>query len=116
MEKKTVFLELPTEIVDRIDRANAMGDRSLFISDLLEKQLQQNISRMALQPNTELITRIEETRDVMGVSGEIGLTNSQGLSLGKFNINTVEGFEHLAEKISEISEDPIVRMRARRWR
>jgi len=52
----------------------------------------------------------------MGVSGEIGLTNSSGLSLGKFNINTVEGFESLADKISEMSDDPIVRMRARRWR
>jgi len=116
MEKKTIFLELPTEVVDRIDRKNMMGDRSLFITDLLEKQLQPDISRMALHPNTELTTRMEETRDVMGISGEIGLTNSQGLSLGKFNINTVEGFEQLADKISEISDDPIVRMRARRWR
>ena len=116
MEKKTIFLELPTEIVERIDRENMVGDRSTFISDLLEKQLQHNLSRMEMGAATELTTRMEATRDPMGVSGEIGLTNNSGLSLGKFNINTVEGFERLADKISEISDDPIVRMRARRWR
>ena len=116
MEKKTIFLELPTEIVERIDRENILGDRSTFVSDLLEKQLEQNISKMQMGASTELTTRLEETRGPMGVSGEIGLTNSSGLSLGKFNINTVEGFERLADKISEMSDDPIVRMRARRWR
>jgi len=116
MEKKTIFLELPIEIVERIDRENILGDRSTFVSDLLEKQLQHNLSRMEMGAATELTTRMETTRDHMGVSGEIGLTNSSGLSLGKFNINTVEGFESLADKISEMSDDPIVRMRARRWR
>ena len=31
------------------------------------------------------------------------------------DINTVEGFEELAKKIEEVSEDPVVRIRARRW-
>jgi len=116
MEKKTIFLELPSEMVDKIDKENMMGDRSVFISDLLEKQLQQSVSRMEMGASTELMTRMEETRDPVGLSGEIGLVNSRGASLGNFNINTVEGFERLAEKISEMSDDPIVRMRARRWR
>jgi len=116
MEKKTIFLELPIEIVERIDRENILGDRSTFVSDLLEKQLEQNISKMQMGASTELTTRMEETGGLMGVSGEIGLTNSSGASIGKFNINTIEGFERLADKISEMSDDPIVRMRARRWR
>lgn len=115
MEKKTIFLELPAEMVDKIDRDNVTGDRSVFISDLIGKQLQHDdVSRMDI--STELTTRMREIRDPMGVSGEIGLVNNRGASMGKFNINTVEGFEHLADKISEISDDPIVRMRARRWR
>ena len=116
MEKKTIFLELPSEMVDRIDKENVMGDRSVFISDLLEKQLQPGVSRMEMSASTDLMQRLEETRDPVGLPGEIGLVNSRGASLGNFNINTVEGFERLAEKISETSDDPIVRMRARRWR
>ena len=114
MEKKTIFLELPAEIVDRIDKENVMGDRSAFISNLLERQLQDNITKM--NASTELTSRMEEIRDPLGLSSEINLVNGRGLNLGKFDINTVEGFEHLAQKIGEISDDPIVRMRARRWR
>ena len=114
MDKKTIFLELPSEMVDKIDRKNVMGDRSSFISDLLSKQLGESITTM--NASTELMSRMDEASGPMGVPGEIGLINSRGISLGKFNINTVEGFEHLAEKICEMSDDPIVRMRARRWR
>jgi hypothetical protein len=39
MEKKTIFLELPCELIEKIDRKNLMGDRSTFITNLLEKQL-----------------------------------------------------------------------------
>jgi hypothetical protein len=114
MEKKTIFLELPAEIIDRIDKANVMGDRSAFISNLLERQLQDNIT--AMDASTELTSRMEEIREPLGLTGEINLLNNEGQNLGKFDINTVEGFEHLAQKIGEISDDPIVRMRARRWR
>ena len=116
MEKKTIFLELPVEMVDKIDKENVMGNRSVFISDLLEKQLQQTVSTMEIGASSELLTRMDEIKDSVGLSGEIGLVNSRGASLGKFNINSVEGFERLAEKICEVSDDPIVRMRARRWR
>jgi len=56
------------------------------------------------------VGRIEQIR------GEINLVNSQGMSLGKFNIDTEDGFENLAAKICEISDDLIVRMNVRRWR
>ena len=114
MEKKTIFLELPAEMIDEIDTQNTMGDRSLFISDLLQKQLEQGVSTM--DASTELRTSIDEIIELVGVSGEIVLVNSRGIQLGKFNINTVEGFEELSRKICELSDDPIVRMRAQRWR
>ena len=114
MDKKTIFLELPSEMVDKIDRENVTGDRSSFISDLLGRQLGESVTTM--DASTELLSRIDESSGPMGVPGEIGLVNSRGVSLGKFNINTVEGFEHLAEKICKISDDPIVRMKSRRLR
>ena len=55
MEKRTIFLELSSEIIDRIDQSNNLGDRSLFVSNLLEKQLQQD--SMGLDVSTELTTR-----------------------------------------------------------
>jgi len=113
MEKKTIFLELPAEIIDKIDKENIMGDRSAFVSNLLEKQLHENITTM--DASTELINRMNKTGEPLGLSGEISLLNSQGQGLGKFDINTLEGFENLAKKIGEISDDPIVRMKARRW-
>jgi hypothetical protein len=113
MEKKTIFLELPAEMINIIDRQNVMGDRSVFVSALLQKQLEKEFD--SIDMSTDLMTRIDETSDSIGVSGEIGVVNSKGILLGKFNINSVEGFEKLSEKISELSEDPIVRMRVKRW-
>jgi hypothetical protein len=112
MEKKIIFLELPTDIIEKIDDHNKIGTRSIFILDLLEKQLTQ-VSR--LDAATEIPTSMHAgERDE--VTGEISLVNSQGVLLGKFNINTGEGFGNLAEKICEISNDPIVRMKVRHWR
>ncbi len=117
MEKKTVFLELPSEMIDRIDEHNTLGDRSVFISNLIDKQLDKDVSKMSsMDVSTELSTRMEESSGVLSVSGEIGLVNSSGDPIGKFDVNTVEGFEDLAQKVCELSDDPIVRMRARRWR
>ena len=110
MEKKTIFLELNAEIIDKIDRNNVMGDRSAFICNLLEKQLQDNIASM--DASTELISRMESTNTPLGLNSEISLVSGKGLNLGQFDINTVEGFEKLTKKISEISTDPIVKMRA----
>ena len=114
MEKKTIFLELPNEMIEKIDRQNTTGDRSMFISDLLEKQLEQGVSTMDV--STELTTMMDAIGEPLGVSGEVSLVNSRSAPLGKFNIDTVEGFEELSKKICELSDDPIVRMRARRWR
>lgn len=114
MEKKIIFLELPMDVIEKIDDQNKMGTRSIFISDLLEKQLQTTMSEMDV--TTEISTRMQACELGEVVKGEINLVNSQGISLGKFNINTEEGFENLAKKISEISDDPIVRMKSRRWR
>ena len=113
MEKKIIFLELPIDVIEKIDGQNNMGTRSIFISDLLEKQLQTTVSEMDV--TTEIATRMQAC-EPEEFSGEISLVNNRGISLGKFNINTEEGFENLAKKISEISDDPIVRMKSRRWR
>lgn len=112
MEKKIIFLELPVETIEKIDDQNKVGTRSVFISDLLEKKLTQ-VSKMDV--STEIPTSMP-AGELGEVAGEVSLVNSQGMSLGKFDINTVEGFENLAAKICEISDDPIVRMKARRWR
>ena len=113
MEKKIIFLELPIDVIEKIDDQNKIGTRSIFISDLLEKQLQTSISEM--DATTEIPTSMH-AGELGEVTGEVSLVNSKGMSLGKFNINTEEGLEHLAEKICEISDDPTVRMKARRWR
>jgi hypothetical protein len=114
MEKKTIFLELPSEMIERIDRENVAGDRSQFISDLLEKQLQQEISEMDV--SSEISTKMSEGMSSTGPHGEISLVNNKGMHLGRFDINTVEGFEQLTMKICELSNDPIVRLKARRMR
>jgi len=113
MEKKIIFLELPTDVIEKIDDQNKIGTRSVFISDLLEKQLQTSISEM--DATTEIPASMH-AGEMGEVTGEVSLVNSKGMSLGKFNINTEEGLEHLAEKICEISDDPTVRMKARCWR
>jgi len=113
MEKRTIFLELPLNIIDEIDLRNTMGDRSLFVTELLEKQLQQqDISRMDISQETKTV---KEDVKKSCPSGIIKLFDSEGTPLGRFDINTVEGFEDLARKICEISEDPMVRIKARRW-
>jgi hypothetical protein len=114
MEKKTIFLELPSDIVDRIDRQNDCGDRSSFITGLLNKQLDEMVTSMDV--TTELTSSMTKDAMASGIPGEIKLMDNRGIPLGKFNINTVEGFERLSSKICEVSDDPIVRMKARKWR
>jgi hypothetical protein len=110
MEKKTIFLELPCELIDKIDKLNTLGDRSTFITDLLKKQVNEEKSDMT----NEVTTKMSETDNSLGITGTINLVNNDGVTLGTFNINTVEGFEDLAKKIQEVSEDPMVRIKARR--
>lgn len=119
MEKKTILLELPCELVEKIDRLNTLGDRSLFVTKLLEEQLQKQETQTSLKTtisttSSEITPKTSEPEQTIGIAGEISLIKSNGVSLGTFNINTVEGFEKLAKKIQEISEDPIVRIKARR--
>lgn len=109
MEKKTVFLELPADIVDEIDRLNIMGDRSVFISDLLRKQLLNK--EETIKGSYDFLSKIEDSS--MSFSSEINIFNKSGINIGSYDINTVEGFEDLTKKISEITNDPHVRMRAK---
>jgi hypothetical protein len=113
MEKKIIFLELPTNIIDRIDQQNMIGSRSIFITELLEKQLHATANEIHAAPET---VSSMHTGELEKTSGEISLITSKGFSLGKFDINTVNGFEGLVEKICNESDDPIVRMKARRMR
>lgn len=110
MEKKTVFLELPCEMVDKIDQINQLGDRSVFVTKLLEKQLQHEAN--ALGFSTDIMTRMDTCEGQAGISGEVSLVNSMGVPLGKFDINTMKGFEDLSQKIAELSDDPVVKTKA----
>jgi hypothetical protein len=113
MEKKIVFLELPATIVEKIDEQNTIGSRSLFISELLEKQLQTRVRE--IHPAPETLSSMH-AGELDKTSGEISLVTNKGVSLGRFDINTVSGFDNFTEKICMISDDPIVRMKARRMR
>ena len=111
MEKKNIILELPCELIDRIDRLNTTDNRSVFISRLLEKQLEEN-ERISFKAGMESPSMTSNRENPFGFSGIIDMVNNQGVSLGKFNINTLDGFEELTKKIQEISEDPAVQIRA----
>jgi hypothetical protein len=54
--------------------------------------------------------------ELSNLSIKINLVKSKGVSQGRFDINTISGFDDLTEKICTISDDPIVRMKARRTR
>ena len=42
MEKRTILVEISAELIDKIDRLNKMGDRSEFISHLLNEQIEKS--------------------------------------------------------------------------
>jgi hypothetical protein len=111
MEKKNIILELPCELIDKIDRLNTTDDRSSFISNLLEKQIEEN-ERISFKAGMESPTVMSNNENAFDFSGIIDIVNTQGVSLGKFNINTLDGFEELTKKIKELSEDPAVQIRA----
>ncbi len=113
MEKKAAFLELPSEMMDRFDQQNNLDDRSTFISDLLDKQLQRNVDN--LDVSTDLTNMMGDTGEFLGSYGELNPINSKGSSLGNFDINIPDRFEHIVEKIGEISTDHIVRVKSRNW-
>lgn len=111
VEKRTIFLELPCEIIEKIDTWNNVGDRSLFVTELLERQLQNAVSKT--DHSNEFVTRMDACKES---SGEVNLVDNMGVSLVRFDINTAEGLEKLSQKICELSDDPVVRMRVRLWR
>jgi hypothetical protein len=115
MHKKTILLELPAEIVDRIDQQNMTGDRSTYISNLLGNQFKTDVSLMdAMDGTTELSSRMKDEMADVPFTGELKLTTAQGKPVGNFNINSVDGFDQMAETIAKMSDDPIVRMKARK--
>jgi hypothetical protein len=111
MEKKNIILELPCELIDKIDKMNTTEDRSVFISSLLEKQIEEN-ERIRFKAGMDSPTVMSNNEGGLGFTGIIDIVNTQGVSLGKFNINTLDGFEELTKKIKEISDDPAVQIRA----
>ena len=114
MHKKTILLELPAEIVDKIDQQNMTGDRSTFISHLIGDQFKTGISLMdAMDGKTELSSKMSEMSEAP-FTGELRLTTAHGRPIGNFNINTQDGFKQMAETIAKLSDDPIVRMKARK--
>ena len=111
MERKTIILELPSELIDKIDRLNAIGDRSTFISNLLENQINTQFSENAEQMD-DFVSTMKKSPKLSKTSRKISLITSDGTLLGKFDIDTLEGFEDLTKKIQEISKDPAVQIRA----
>ncbi len=112
MEKKTIFLQLPADIVDELDRQNIMEDRSAFISNLLRKQL--NEKQKDMDKNDVFISKMESKTNHLNLSNELKIFNQNGNNLGSFNIDTIEGLKKLAETIDEISDDPLVKLRVKR--
>jgi len=111
MEKKTIILELSSELVDKIDRLNIIGDRSTFISNLLEEQINSQVSEN-VDNKDDLITMMTQNNKLSKTTRKLSLVSSDGTLLGKFDIDTLEGFEDLTKKIQEISKDPAVQIRA----
>jgi hypothetical protein len=110
MNKKTIILELSSELIDKIDRLNIIGDRSKFISNLLEEQIKSQVSNV--NTKDDLVTIMKQNNKLPKAIREISLVTNDGILLGKFDIDTLEGFEDLTRKIQEISKDPAVQIRA----
>lgn len=113
MAKKIFFIELSTDVVQKIDEHNTMESRSAFISNILEGKFNSTNQQILKNQNDTLQMY---AGDLPKVTGEVELRTSQGLSLGQFNINTGRGFDNLSEKIAELSENPMVQMKATCWR
>jgi hypothetical protein len=113
MEWKTIFLRISPDLIEKIDRQNYLGDRSIFISDLISKQLNEGFS--SINNSLNMQTFKEEKNKCFTKHGEVDLVCSNGFSIGRFDINSMDGFKNLIEKIGEISENPDVQLKARNW-
>ena len=111
MEKKTIVLELSSELIDKIDRLNKLGDRSVFITNLLEEQINSKDNEY-VETKDNLFTMMKQSNKSSISSRKLSLITSDGVLIGKFDIDTLEGFEDLTKKIQEISKDPAVQIRA----
>ena len=65
MEKKTIILNLSCELIDKIDKLNTTGNRSSFISDLLEEQLK-SFATNDRRITTELMTKMSNSDSFFG--------------------------------------------------
>jgi hypothetical protein len=117
MDKKTILLELPSDMIDRIDKENNVGDRSIFISDLLHAKLTEE-NKMIVTSNelTEFKSLASSRKTNSAFDGILRILNKQGKQIGVFNINNLQEFELLAKTIESISQDPKVKIRTRLWR
>lgn len=111
MDKKIVFFELPNDVVHQINQIEVDGSRSDLVAEMLQRQLSADISTM----NSSNIISSEQQM-IQRKPGEIQLLDHQGKPLGTFDVNSVEEFHHLAKVIGSLSDDPLVRMKARKWR
>ena len=108
MDKKTIYLELPCEVIEKIDDKNISGDRSVFITELLKKQLNENFND--LDYTTFCIKEENKSYDnIEKKSGIVKIFTSDDGSIGSYDIDTIEGFESLINKIADISMHPIVK-------
>jgi hypothetical protein len=117
MDKKTIILELPSEIINQIDKENNLGDRSVFISDLLNTQLKVE-GKMIISSNelkeSESLKNNEKSNS--NADGKLTILNNHGDQIGVFNINNIQEFESLAKTIELISNNPKVKIRTQLWR
>jgi hypothetical protein len=107
MEKKTILINISDELIERIDRLDPFSDRSFFISNLLDEKLDE------IEFTKNIPVNMNFKSNSLGIASEVGLVDSNGSILGKFDINSLEGFEALNKKIQELSEDPAVKIRSR---
>jgi len=114
MQKKTTFLELSFEVVDRLGQQDNLGDRSTFISDLPAKHLQHNVDNLGV--STDLNNMMDDNGEFLDGYGELNLINSKVSPLDNFDIDIPDRFEHIVKKIDEISMDHVVRIKSRNWR
>jgi hypothetical protein len=117
MDKKTILLELPSEMIDRIDKENNVGDRSIFITDLLYEKLNEESKMIASSKRVVESKSLSSNWKKNTISdGILRILNDQGEEIGVFDINNIQEFELLAKTIESVSQDPRIKIRTQLWR
>jgi len=101
-------------MLGRFDQQYNLSYRTIFISGLSDKNLQENVENLGA--STELTNMMDDIGEFLDSSGKLNLINSKGPPLDNFNINIPDRFKHIVKKIDEISMDHIVRVNFRKWR